>query len=113
MIPPMGMLIKIFFSIFLITNIEARPISYSGGSTLMSMSDNMKDSIYYHYSPTYKYSIGIESVNNKFFDKDFIYLRLTYLLNRKNTQHSQRNFYFQASIAADNLNDYFYGMHGN
>ena len=70
MIPPMGTLIKTFFSIFIITSIEARPISYSGGSTLMSMSDNMKDSIYYHYSPTYKYSVGIESVNDKFFDKD-------------------------------------------
>ena len=113
MIPPMGMLIKIFFSIFLITNIEARPISYSGGSTLMSMSDSMKDSIYYHYSPTYKYSVGIESVNDKFFDKDYIYLRLTYLLNRKNTKNSQRNLYFQSAISPDDLNDNFYGMHGD
>ena len=107
------MLIKIFLSIFTITSIEARPISYSGGSTLMSMSDNMKDSIYYHYSPTYKYSVGIESVNDKFFDKDYIYLRLTYLLNRKNTKNLQRNLYFQSAISPDDLNDNFYGMHGD
>ena len=107
MIPPMGILIKILLSIFTITSIEARPISYSGGSTLMSMSDNMKDSTYYHYSPTYKYSVGIESVNDKFFDKDYIYLRLTYLLNRKNTKNSQRNLYFQSAISPDDLNDNF------
>ena len=79
----------------------------------MSMSDNMKDSIYYHYSPTYKYSVGIESVNDKFFDKDYIYLRLTYLLNRKNTKNSQRNLYFQSAISPDDLNDNFYGIHGD
>ena len=93
----MGILKKIFFSIFLflIIHIEARPISYSGGSTIMSMSDSMKDSIYFHYSPTYKYSIGIESVKDKFFDKNFIYLRLTYLINRKNTKHSQTYYTFK------------------
>ena len=111
----MGILKKISFSIFLflIIHIEARPISYSGGSTIMSMSDNMKDSIYYHYSPTYKYSVGIESVNDKFFDKDYIYLRFTYLLNRKNTKNSQRNLYFQSAISPDDLNENFYGIHGD
>ena len=109
----MGMLLKILFSIFAITSIEARPISYSGGSTMMAMSDNMKDSIYYHYSPTYKYSIGIESVNEKFFDKDYLYLRFTYLLNRKNTKNSQRNLYFQSAISPDDLNENFYGIHGD
>jgi hypothetical protein len=111
----MGILKKIFFSIFLflIIHIEARPISYSGGSTIMSMSDSMKDSIYFHYSPTYKYSIGIESVKDKFFDKNFIYFRLTYLINRKNTKHSQRNLYFQSAIATNNLNNNFYGIHGD
>ena len=79
----------------------------------MTMSDNMKESIYYHYSPTYKYSVGIESVKDKFFDKDYLYLRLTYLLNRKNTKNSQRNLYFQSAISPDDLNDNFYGIHGD
>ena len=103
----MGIFNKIFFLIFLIVNVEARPISYSGGSTMMAMSDNMKESIYYHYSPTYKYSVGIESVKDKFFDKDYLYLRLTYLLNRKNTKNSQRNLYFQSAISPDDLNENF------
>jgi len=109
----MGIFKKILFLIFLIANVEARPISYSGGSTMMTMSDNMKESIYYHYSPTYKYSVGIESVKDKFSDKDYLYLRLTYLLNRKNTKNSQRNLYFQSAISPDDLNDNFYGIHGD
>ena len=109
----MGIFNKILFLIFLIANVEARPISYSGGSTMMAMSDNMKESIYYHYSPTYKYSVGIESVKDKLFDKDYLYLRLTYLLNRKNTKNSQRNLYFQSAISPDDLNENFYGIHGD
>ena len=109
----MGMLNKILFLMLFIGHVEARPISYSGGSTMMTMSDNMKESIYYHYSPTYKYSVGIESVKDKFFDKDYLYLRLTYLLNRKNTKNSQRNLYFQSAISPDDLNDNFYGIHGD
>ena len=59
---------KIFLILFISFGLEARPISYSGGSTLMAFSDNIKDSLYYHYSPTYKYSIGIEAINNKYFE---------------------------------------------
>ena len=77
---------KIFLVLFFSFGLEARPISYSVGSTLMAFSDNIKDSLYYHYSPTYKYSIGIEAISNKYFEKDFSYLRFTYLLNRKNTE---------------------------
>ena len=42
--------------------VEARPISYSGGYTLMMESNNMQDSAYYHYSPSYKYSVGIQQI---------------------------------------------------
>ena len=65
-IPPMG--IKTIFILTAISfGLDARPISYSGGSTLMAFSDNIKNSIYYHYSPSYKYSIGIEKINDKYF----------------------------------------------
>ena len=92
---------------------EARPISYSGGQTLMTFTDNMQDSVYFHYSPTYKYSLGIESVNNKFFNKDYSYLRFTYLLNRKNTESSQRNLYFQSGLSSEGVDNNFFGMHGD
>jgi hypothetical protein len=91
----MGILVRLILLLSFI-NLEARPISYSGGSTAMLITDNMKDSVYYHYSPTYKYSVGIETVKDLIFDQEYSYLRFTYLMNRKNTRHSQRNLYFQS-----------------
>ena len=109
----MGMCLNILFFIIVSTNIEARPISYSGGSTLMMFSDNMKDSLYYHYSPSYKYSVGIENLKDKNLRDNYSYLRFTYLINRKNSLHSQRNLYFQSGLSSKSGNDLFYGIHGD
>ena len=108
----MGMLIVSILSI-LSFELHARPISYSGGSTIMAFSDNMKNSLYYHYSPSYKYSVGIEDIKDKYFKDKYSYLRFTYLLNRKNTQTSQRNLYFQSGVSSEGYNEFFYGMHGD
>ena len=108
--------IKFFSSAFLLLNIfqlDARPISYSDGSTLMMESNNLQDSVYYHYSPTYKYSIGIQPIKDKYFNSSYSYLRLTYLINRRNTQHSQRNLYFQYGLSLKGFNHYFFGTHGD
>ena len=109
----MGMYFYILFFILVSSNVEARPISYSGGSTLMMFSDNMKDSLYYHYSPSYKYSVGIENLKDKNLRDDYSYLRFTYLINRKNNLHSQRNLYFQSGLSTKSGNDLFYGIHGD
>jgi hypothetical protein len=108
----MGILVRLILLLSFI-NVEARPISYSGGSTAMLITDNMKDSFYYHYSPTYKYSVGIETVKDLIFDKEYSYLRFTYLMNRKNTRHSQRNLYFQSGISSKGRDNVFYGIHGD
>lgn len=79
----------------------------------MYKSDNMQDSLYAHYSPTYKYSIGIEKVEDNLFDEDQAHFRFVYLLNRKNTKLSQRNLYFQSGISLNNNNSSFYGVHGD
>jgi hypothetical protein len=99
--------------LLMLSQLEARPISYSGGSTLMMISNQMQDSAYYHYSPTYKFSIGIQKVKDKYFNSNYSYLRFTYLLNRKNTKNSQRNLYFQSGISSDGMDHYFYGTHGD
>ena len=110
-IPPMG--IKIIILLIISFGLDARPISYSGGSTIMSFSDNIKDSLYYHYSPSYKYSVGIENIRDKYFNDNYSYVRFTYLLNRKNTESSQRNLYLQSGISSEGFNKFFYGMHGD
>ena len=93
---------KIIILVFLMVfNADARPISYSGGTTIMYKSDTFNDSIYLHYSPTYKYSIGLERAKNKFYKNTENYFRFTYLVNRKNTDISQRNLYFQSGVLVD------------
>jgi hypothetical protein len=93
--------------------LAARPISYSGGSTIMAFSNAMQDSVYYHYSPSYRFSVGIEAVSDKYTDQEYAYWRSTFLLNRKNTQHSQRNIYLQAGISTQGLDHHFVGVHGD
>ena len=92
---------------FNFVNLEARPISYSGGYTLMMESNNMQDSAYYHYSPSYKYSVGIQQIKDKYFNSNYSYLRLTYLLNRRNTKNSQRNLYLQSGLSSDGSGSLF------
>ena len=94
-----ALIILVFF--FHFVNLEARPISYSGGYTLMMESNNMQDSAYYHYSPSYKYSVGIQQIKDKYFHSNYSYLRLTYLLNRRNTKNSQRNLYLQSGLSSN------------
>ena len=109
----MGIKNTLILLAFLCEIIEARPISYSGGSTIMSNSDNMRDTVYYHYSPTYKYSLGLEAVKDDYFNTDYSYLRFTYLIDRKNTNYSQRNLYFQSGLNSKGFNNNFYGIHGD
>ena len=109
----MGIKNTLIILAFLCGIIEARPISYSGGSTIMSNSDNMRDTVYYHYSPTYKYSLGLEAVKDDYFNTDYSYLRFTYLIDRKNTNYSQRNLYFQSGLNSKGFNNNFYGIHGD
>ena len=108
----MGIFFSILVTFVFICNVDARPISYSGGHTLMHFNDSMKESIYYHYSPTYKFSIGLETMQNKVFSTNETNIRFTYLLNRKNTKISQRNLYFQSAISTKD-NNYTYGIHGD
>ena len=108
----MGMF-KIIVLIFLSINyLESRPISYSGGHTLMHFNDSMKESVYYHYSPIYKFSMGLETMKNKVFSSNETNIRFTYLINRKNKKLSQRNLYFQSAFSSKD-NNYAYGMHGD
>jgi hypothetical protein len=79
----------------------------------MSFSDNMKESIYYHFSPSYKYSVGIEGIKDKVFNSKYSYLRYTYLLDRRNTDISQRNLYFQSGLSSKGNESFFYGIHGD
>tara|TARA_B100001057_G_scaffold363041_1_gene365699 strand:+ start:117 stop:680 length:564 start_codon:yes stop_codon:yes gene_type:complete len=91
----------------------ARPISWSGGSTFMYKTNSMITSYYYHYSPNYKYSIGGEYVDDKYFDNKYFNIRGTYLLDRNNAKSSQRNLYITAALSTKESDNHYYGIHGD
>ena len=100
--------------VFIISaNVNARPISWPGGNTYMYKSDATKTSKNYHYSPSYKYSIGVGFVNDKYFKEEYINFRGTYLLDRRNTKKSQRNFYITGALSGKSSDNFFYGVHGD
>ena len=107
-------LIVILVLIFPLSNeVYSRPISWSGGSTFMYKTDSMKSSYYYHYSPLYRYSLGIEYVNDRHFNDQYFNLRGTYLLDRKNTKSSQRNFYITGGFSTKSSDNFMYGIQGD
>ena len=91
--------IGLFVALMSASIAEARPISWTGGSTIMYKSNSMMSSYYYHYSPSFKYSVGAEYINDRYYNDQYISIRSTYLLDRKNTKASQRNLYLTASIS--------------
>ena len=114
-IPHMGIykFIGLFIALVFASYVESRPISWTGGSTMMYKSNSMMSSYYYHYSPSYKYSVGAEYINDRHYNDQYISVRSTYLLDRKNTKSSQRNLYLTASISSKSNDDLYYGIHGD
>ena len=114
-IPHMGIykFIGLLVALMSASIIEARPISWTGGSTIMYKSNSMMSSYYYHYSPSFKYSVGAEYINDRYFNDQYISIRSTYLLDRKNTKASQRNLYLTASISTKSNDDLYFGVHGD
>lgn len=112
----MGIYKNLIFAtiLFMLSDLaQSRPVSWSGGSTIMYRTNSMMSSYTFHYSPTYKYSIGAEYVNDRYFNNHFINLRSTYLLDRHNTKISQRNIYLTGGISTKTNQDFSYGIHGD
>tara|TARA_B100001741_G_C16145913_1_gene411195 strand:- start:57 stop:500 length:444 start_codon:yes stop_codon:yes gene_type:complete len=57
--------------------------------------------------------VGAEYINDRYYNDQYISIRSTYLLDRKNTKASQRNLYLTASISTKSNDDLYYGMHGD
>ena len=90
-----------------------RPVSYTDSFTFMTYSNYMKESLYVHYSPSFKRSIGVEVLEDKGFDTSYGLLRYTQLLMRKNTKKSQANLYFISSLGLNETSNYSYGVQGD
>ena len=74
---------------------DARPVSYPGGWTVMQMNDFNRHSLHLHFSPKKNYSIGYRGEYWKKKEWQFHGLQFNYLVNRRNTSKSQSNFYLK------------------
>ena len=77
---------------------DARPVSYPGGWTFMTMNDGDKNSAHIHYSPTAKTSVGYKFEYWR--DKEFTLnaVQMNNLLKRWNQKHSQANLYLKSGL---------------
>jgi hypothetical protein len=91
----------------------SRPISYVGGHTLMFNSATLADNIYWHYTPNINYSLGLDYQKDKITGQQFPSARLTYLINRKNSDTSQRNLYLKTGVGLNDTNNHFYALTGD
>lgn len=103
-------------ALFMLTfgNAAARPVSYSGGSTVMQINDAITNSLHLHYSPSYRYSVGYKLQNLRVNNVVLHGAQLNYLAKRWNQKESQGNVYIKMNVgnayrSGDNA---FYGSLG-
>ncbi len=77
---------------------SARPISYSGGWTLMQKNNHSKNTIHLHYSPSYKYSVGYKGEYLRSEHISLNSLQLNNLIKRWNLPAAQGNLYLKSNI---------------
>ncbi len=88
----------LFVCLMLSVGVNARPVSYPGGLTVMAQTNEEEYSLHTHYSPTAKYSVGMR---NELFHKDDIQMhsaQLNYLVKRWNNSNSQANLYSKSGF---------------
>ncbi len=87
-----------------IPNAEARPVSYPGGLTFMTMNDGDKNTVHVHYSPTAKTSVGYKFEYWR--DNDFTLnaVQVNNLIKRWNKKHSQANLYLKSGLGVATTN---------
>jgi hypothetical protein len=77
---------------------EARPVSYPGGLTVMTMNNGDSHSFHLHYSPTAKYSLGYRLEYWREGDFTLETVQLNNLLKRWNNPDSQANLYLKSGL---------------
>lgn len=77
---------------------QARPVSYPGGWTAMTMNDVDSNSTHIHYSPTAKYSIGWRHEYFRGPEANMDAAQLNYLVKRWNKPKEQANIYLKSGV---------------
>lgn len=87
-------------------DIQARPVSYPGGWTLMQMNDGDSHSLHVHYSPSATYSIGYRGQYMREGEYMLNSVQHNLLMKRWNTEDLQANLYLKsgAGLASQRQN---------
>jgi len=96
----------LFVYLLIFSEVDARPVSYPGGVTLMQMNDGYFSNLHLHYSPSIKYSIGLKIDNNRVEKWTFAGIQYNNLLKRINKKNSQANFYLKSAIGSTHSDEY-------
>ena len=88
--------VSFLISYFFLNLAIARPISYSGGWTIMQMNDFNRHSVHIHLSPSINYSVGYRGEYWRRKEWQFHGTQINYLIKRFNTSKSQANFYLKS-----------------
>ena len=87
-----------FLSTYVIEIVHARPISYTGGKTIMWQSNYLYNKLHLHYSSSVNNSLGLALYENKYNTSQTINLQWNHLLLRHNTNISQTNIYLKSQL---------------
>ncbi len=79
-------------------NAQARPVSYPGGLTAMTMNNGDVNSLHLHYSPTAKYSLGYKGEYWRGGNYTIQAVQMNNLVKRWNNPNSQANIYLKSGI---------------
>lgn len=89
----------VLFSLFCLSvEVQARPVSYPEGWTLIVTNDENTNSALIHYSPTAKYSIGLRHEYFREAGTHVDTVQLNNLLKRWNSGGQQANLYLQSGV---------------
>lgn len=80
--------------------VEARPVSYAGGWTLIEETNRQSTSLWVHYSLTPKWSLGARSEWDRQLDFVFNGVQATYLAKRWFGENYQANIYAIGGVGA-------------
>ena len=76
----------------------ARPVSYTGGLTLIEESDRQSTSMLVHFTPAHQWSIGLRGEHNRNQDYALYTLHPTWLAKRWFGTNHQGNLYLHGGV---------------
>ncbi len=89
----------------LIHSAQARPVSYPGGITAMTMNNGEANTFHLHYSPTAKTSLGYKFEYWRDKELKINAFQMNNLLKRWNKKDSQANLYLKSGIGLAHSDD--------